>query len=327
MGKNDVLTGRPYYSQIDALKGIAVFLVVLGHSIILYPIDLHQNDICLFVFNWLSSVHMPLFFVISGFCFSYQGKYGPYIRKKVKRLLIPYTVFNLIDMIPRYLFPGLVNRPRGIEESLRKIVFNGGEYWFLYTLFIIFLIYPFMYKLVRGSRYKLLGSLFLLLAAKYYLPYSVFTLNSVINYLFYFSIGVLIKEIFGGNIFTVKFHPLKMFALTLLLLIVWVALLRIHLPYTNTISALIGITTMYIIAQSDAVVNIFERFGKYSLQLYLLNGYFLVISRTIIVSVLGVYNPVVIIVFNMLVDFFISYIFIKYLCERIKAVRMLMGMR
>lgn len=317
-----------YYSQIDALKGIAIFLVVLGHSIIYYPIDLHQNDVCAFVFQWVSSVHMPLFFVISGFCFSYQGNYRAYIGKKIKRLLIPYIVFNFTDMIPRYLFPSLVNRPRGIEESLRKIVLNGGEYWFLYTLFIIFLIYPFLYKAVRNNRYMLPGLLALLLAAKYCLPdISIFMLGAVINYLFYFSIGVFIKEIFGGKIFHTQFPTLKIFVLALLLLAVWVALLRINRPYIETISALAGIAVIYICVQSGAVVRIFKRFGRYSLQLYLLNGYFLVISRTIIVSVLKVYNPFLIIAFNMLVDYFISYIFIKYLCEKIKAIRVLMGMQ
>ena len=150
----------------------------------------------------------------------------------------------------------------------------------------------------------MLGTLFLLLAANYCLPYiSVFTLSSVINYLFYFSTGILIKETFGGSIFKVKAHPFTKTALALLLLFVWITLLRINRPYIKTISALIGIATVYIGVQSDAVVKLFQRFGKYSLQLYLLNGFFLVISRTIIVSVLGVHDPFVIIAFNMFVDF------------------------
>ena len=321
------LTDRPQYSQIDALRGIAIFLVVLGHSIILYPIDLHQNDICLFIFNWLSSVHMPLFFAISGFCFSYRGNYKTFIWKKVKRLLIPYIVFNMIDVIPRYLLSSLVNRPRGIGESLKRMVFNGGEYWFLYTLFIIFLIYPFIYKLIKNNRYKFIGLLFLLLIARFCMPsISIFNLSSVITNLFYFSIGVIVKEIFGGKIFDVILPPLKKLIFVILLLIVWISLLRIDLSYTNVISALVGIITLYIGVQTKIITDIFKRFGKYSLQLYLLNGYLLVISRTIIVSILGVSNPFIIILFNMFVDFFVSYIVIKYLCERVKGIRILMGM-
>ena len=49
------------YPQIDALKGMAIFLVILGHAIIYYPVDLHENPACAALFNWLSAVHMPLF--------------------------------------------------------------------------------------------------------------------------------------------------------------------------------------------------------------------------------------------------------------------------
>lgn len=326
--KYDNLTDRRHYAQIDALRGIAIFLVILGHGIILYPIDLHQNEACLFLFNWISSVHMELFFVISGFCFSYQGDYKAYLWKKGKRLLLPYFVFNLTDMILRSHFSALVNRPRGIGESLRKMIFNGGEYWFLYTLFLIFLIYPFIYKAVGSSSYKFGGLLVVLLAARYYLPgISVFTLDSVVRYLFYFSIGVMVKQTVGGRIFDIKIPAAVRTILIAALLLLWLTVLQSQLPYRSILSALVGIATMYLVVQFRAVVDIFGRFGKYSLQLYLFNGFFLVASRTVIVSVLGVYDPFIIIVFNVFVDFFVSYVVIKYLCERIKPVRLLMGMQ
>lgn len=320
-------TEKVHYRQIDALKGIAIFLVILGHSIIRYPIDLHRDKVCLFLFRWLSSVHMELFFVISGFCFCYPENYRKYLGKKAKRMLVPYLVFNLLDMIPRAIFQGLVNRPRDIGESVRKMIFYGGEYWFLYTLFVIFLIFPFLYRAVRGRWYLFAGLLVLLLAAGYYLPnISVFTLDSVIQYLFYFSLGVMVKETLGGRIFDLKIPGAARAALIALLLPLWVAVLRSRLPGRDVLCALVGIAALYLAAQSEAVITIFERFGRYSLQLYLFNGFFLVASRTVIVSVLGIGEPVVIIVFNLVVDFFGSYLVIKYLCERIGPVRLLMGM-
>lgn len=316
-----------YYSQIDALKGIAIFLVVLGHGIILYPIDLHQNAVCEFVFQWLSSVHMPLFFMISGFCFSYRGSYGQFIWKKVKRLLIPYFVFNILDLIPRYLFPGLVNRPRQIAESVHKIIFDGGELWFLYTLFIIFLIYPLIYRLIKGRIYLFAGTLALLLLLHFvWTPAPIFRLGEVVYYLFYFTIGVMIKEYWGKTIFDVKLDKLKTAAVTVTLLTLWLMLIRLGAPRPAIITALVGILTLYISLQYDVIVWVFQRFGAYSLQLYLLNGFLLVISRTIIVSILEVTNPFVIIVFNMLVDFFLSYIVIKYVCAKLPVVKTLMGM-
>jgi hypothetical protein len=60
------------------------------------------------------------------------------------------------------------------------------------------------------------------------------------------------------------------------------------------------------------------------LQLYLLNGFLLVISRTIICRI--VLDPLIIISFNMLVDFGLSYLVIKYICNRFAIIRILMGM-
>ena len=324
--KGKVLS-KVHYDQIDALKGIAIFLVVLGHSIIFYPIDLHQNSICDFIFRWISSVHMPLFFMVSGFCFSYKEKYKTFIWKKMKRIMLPYFIFNLLDMVPRYLFTNLVNRPSGITESIKKIIFNGGEYWFLYTLFIIFLIYPFLYKWIKNNITASIVTLTIVAIFHFLCPsIELFLLSRVIFYLFYFMIGSTLKETLGKKIFDVKLDKFKTIAIIVSLWVVWIILIKWDNVYLSIPIALIGIFIFYICMQYNVIVKIFNRFGKYSLQLYLLNGFLLVISRTIIVSILGVTNPFLIILFNMFVDFYISYIFIKYICEKIKIAKHLMGM-
>lgn len=144
---------KKWYPEIDILKGFATFLVVLGHSIIVFPINLHNNIICDFIFRWLSSVHMPLFFLISGFCFSYHNNYKKYIEKKIKRIAIPYFIFNIIDTVPRLIFPNLVNHTSGIGEYAKSWLLYGGEYWFLYVLFIILMIYPLINYVLRNSNF------------------------------------------------------------------------------------------------------------------------------------------------------------------------------
>lgn len=52
-------------------------------------------------------------------------------------------------------------------------------------------------------------------------------------------------------------------------------------------------------------------FGEYSLQLYLLNGFFLVLSRSLTINILRIESPFIIIVVNMIVDLLISYSVIK----------------
>lgn len=134
-----------HYKSIDILRGIAITLVILGHAIIVFPINLHDVPWCSFVFTWLSAVHMPLFFAISGFCYHTIEKpdYKNYINKKIKRLLIPYFFIGFIEIIVKQIFASFVNSAQGLGDSISSMILGGG-YWFLYTLFIIFLIFPFL---------------------------------------------------------------------------------------------------------------------------------------------------------------------------------------
>lgn len=319
-----MISTQKHYKEIDSLKGFSIFLVVLGHAIIYFPINLHENIYCESLFRILSSVHLPLFFVISGFCFSYHGNYRQHFFKKIKRLLIPYFVFNLLDVIPRAMLPQFVNRSQSIADSIRDILLYGGEYWFLFTLFIIFTIFPIIYIYQSGAfARKIAVGAFLLIIAIVKIPTDIFTLSSVSYYLVFFYLGVLLK-ISNIKIFDFghsKCHILIPTGLTIL----W--LLLIFSPLGNLLEilvSLLGVVVCYYLTWSNAFNNVFERFGKYSLQIYLLNGFLLVISRTIICSI--VEAPIVIICFNMLVDFVFSYLFIKYICNRFAFLRISMGM-
>ena len=53
--------------EIDIMRGIAIFLVLLGHAIIVFPINLHETPWRNVLYTWVCSVHVPLFFLISGF--------------------------------------------------------------------------------------------------------------------------------------------------------------------------------------------------------------------------------------------------------------------
>lgn len=84
-------------AYIDRLKGIAIFLVVLGHVI-------GYND-CRDSFLWqfIYSFHMPLFMFISGYvaqmAFKMERIDGKssldYLRKKFRTLLLPMLMWGV----------------------------------------------------------------------------------------------------------------------------------------------------------------------------------------------------------------------------------------
>lgn len=114
---------------IDMTKGIGIILVILGH--IIYT-EKH-------ILVWISSFHMPLFFVIAGIMMAIKNEEQIDIRKKVKALLIPYLWFSLIDFLLDIgnLVLGKIDKNIFVISSISSITFYGKSVmWFLIALLL-----------------------------------------------------------------------------------------------------------------------------------------------------------------------------------------------
>ena len=63
----DKLDKQSRVEWIEICKGIAILLVVLGHT---FRDEMLTNDIAYFLKTFIYSFHMPLFMAISGYVFS-----------------------------------------------------------------------------------------------------------------------------------------------------------------------------------------------------------------------------------------------------------------
>lgn len=122
-------------APIDAMKGFATFLVIMGHVLCL------SFEACdSVVFEVLSMVHMPIFVMLSGY---FSTKALPlscrgianYWWAKVLRLLLPLVA---IPVLFQYCKFGMLGLPT-------VALLNG--YWFTYALFIMFVPF-FVFRLV-----------------------------------------------------------------------------------------------------------------------------------------------------------------------------------
>lgn len=157
------MTTRKYIPYIDAIKGFAIFLVVMGH-VLAWQFD-NFTDIVqqkespqtMFLWRMIYSFHMPLFFFISGYLFS-KSKFaeidGPkYIWKKATTLIVPFitmgTLFYLVrDKLYNYWFlrslfefilialPFEIYRSRTtkMQSTAFSILYYGGVYFVLIML-------------------------------------------------------------------------------------------------------------------------------------------------------------------------------------------------
>ncbi len=132
-------TRRIHY--IDMAKGIGILLVVFGHSA--FP-TAEMN-------RWISSFHMPLFFLLSGILLSHTGAHekplGATIRKKARTILIPYLCFSIFSI----LFSAILDRVTFAaylpNALLQTVVFYGiSVLWFLPSLFFGETIFLFIRK-------------------------------------------------------------------------------------------------------------------------------------------------------------------------------------
>lgn len=79
-------------SYFDNGKFILIFLVVFGHFIRSF---INENDVLLALYKMIYIFHMPAFILISGF-FAKDFKKKGYIRKIIKKFIIPYLIFQLL---------------------------------------------------------------------------------------------------------------------------------------------------------------------------------------------------------------------------------------
>lgn len=107
---------------LDVAKGITIMLMVLGHTSI--PDRLS---------NFIFAFHMPLFFIASGWCTSWN-KYSweEYLKKKGQALAIPFIVYSSIVIVL-----GQAIGDEGISWS--GVLHNGWKgyaLWFVPVLFL-----------------------------------------------------------------------------------------------------------------------------------------------------------------------------------------------
>lgn len=112
---------------LDIAKGIAIILVVLGHTSI--PMRLNS-----FIFTF----HVPLFFIAAGMTNDFTKPMNLFLKRKARTLLLPFIIYSVIILIMRSFVS---------ELSLGELTLNflkegwmGVPLWFVPVLFVALLV-------------------------------------------------------------------------------------------------------------------------------------------------------------------------------------------
>jgi fucose 4-O-acetylase-like acetyltransferase len=135
---------------LDIAKGLAIILVVLGHSIGGISLShccgegAYARDIAYVIYTF----HMPAFFFISGILT--QEREGSNTAQSVARIMTsivyPYILWSTIQTSAAILADSAVNTPRNVSDLFQILYAPRDQFWFLYTLCLIRLLDVFVLK-------------------------------------------------------------------------------------------------------------------------------------------------------------------------------------
>lgn len=139
---------------IDWMKSVGMLVIIWGHA---FPTGLT---------SFIYSFNVPLFFIISGYLFKKETSTGTFFKKNLYSLIIPYLLLCLIKDFSHITkhwnnFAELMNCPIGILTGFHT--FNDApaakNLWFVYTLFILKIIFQFVDNRNRNMLLLLLAGL------------------------------------------------------------------------------------------------------------------------------------------------------------------------
>lgn len=156
---------RERIPYLDALRCLAIFLVVLLHN----DAPVVVNTACYGRPSWYLCMFLdgavrlgvPLFFMISGsLLLNGTGAAEPaaFYRKKLPRLLVPLAVWNVIY---HWTNAWQFHTDTGLLALLQKAFNRGTGYhmWYIYVLLGLYLLCPFLKRMVDGCTPRQLAAL------------------------------------------------------------------------------------------------------------------------------------------------------------------------
>lgn len=123
---------------IDALRALAIFLVVLEH---LYE----GNNVYSII---VEPILMTMFFFLAGYVLRTDRSCGDFFKRLFLRIYVPYLIFSLLPL--RCIWFLLLKDIPGLMEYAAAF-FSGRIFWFVPTFLVTQILVYLLYRLCRGN--------------------------------------------------------------------------------------------------------------------------------------------------------------------------------
>jgi len=307
---------------VDYAKGIGIFCVVFGHvlggmqpSSVISDSSWYQSTE-----RYLYAFHMPLFFFIAGLFVPRSARRRSltgFISDKAAVLVYPYFVWSILQGLLQTSH--YVNHPLHLMNLAKIVYLPIDQFWFLYSLFTMMVIYRIFLKVGLSNVAFLSVSIvyFFIEALKFNLIQWTVA-HSVAYFLIYFGAGVAISQ----TSILVRFAELKSAWLLGICIVCYATVAASVLTKYEVI--LSPAWAMSGIAATIALANLMTRSTKFalvklwgvlSLEIYVTHVIAEAIVRIALQKVFDLTDPLLHLVLGVIVGLYAAVIF-TYICQR-----------
>jgi fucose 4-O-acetylase-like acetyltransferase len=265
---------------IDALKGFAILLVVMGHFLANCHTDFKTALVgggqSMLLWKFIYSFHMPLFMFCSGLVFKFDNPSLSNliisINKRIKGLMLPYfgmgaVAFFLLDKF--------------------------APFWYLYTLFVFYVITLAIYLImsrfqwwhgIAGSVILLITGLFVQISCSKLGNYEIKPFLDIGHFslYFFFCLGVVFKKHQISKYCGTKFFSTTVIIFFILFLIKFDIihtsnnhLLSVVTSRMYVLSAILMLYSLFLNVEKGYTFTWLKKIGFISLEIYILHPFFL----------------------------------------------------
>ena len=167
-------------TYVDFAKCIAILFVLMNHIGLTIP----------YVSNFGGMFYVPIFFVLAGYTYhTKEESYISFIRKKAKRLLVPYFVANFVYFVFFFIKDDIFGNRVGVqslkplggiiysrfslypleeefaEANIYFLTIQNSPTWFLTALFLSYLLFEVVVRVANSNKKKHRGNSVLAIAS------------------------------------------------------------------------------------------------------------------------------------------------------------------
>lgn len=316
-------------SSVDIIRGVAMILVVLGHTISGSSVNYEKS----FIFEIIWSLQMPLFMLISGYVMRYSRHANSFkellltILRKATAYLLPWCVWTV-------LVRGIIFGQHHFL-NIKNLLFNMDTgYWFLFSLFtisFIFVISDFLSSKIARQRedirYLFSNAVFYVIGMGVLALIGILVgmnflcIKLTVYYAPFFFAGFIYGKL-QEKILSLKWSPLMVDCIGLIALASWLAILNsmdfYFLPETifgitvRAIGSLVGCVAIcsFIVKLSSDKLKLIGYIGKQSLGIYLVHYLLLIPLKSNTVLEFYAISGAALVCTNFLITLTISILFV-----------------